>query len=129
MNCVCPGGKLTFTCTINEGGTTLWTGTAFTGCSLNEILLRHSQFSEPGGAFGRCNNGAITGRSIGVIDECYSSMLNVTVSSDFNGETIRCNHDGNGVTRTIGVSTLNVVTGELACLLATLYLQVHKTRS
>jgi hypothetical protein len=110
VNCSCPGEKLTFICIINEGGTTLWTGTAFS-CNSNEILLRHSQFSVPGGTSGSCNNGAISGRSIGVTDRCYSSQLNVTVSSGLNGRTILCNHDGTGI-RNIGASTLSVVTGK-----------------
>ena len=113
---------LTFICNINEGGITLWTGSAFS-CNSNDILLRHSQFSLPGGASGSCNNGSITGQSIGVTDGCYSSELDVTVSPDLNGRTILCNHDGT-TQRTIGASTLNVVTGKfsvLVCILATIY--------
>ena len=119
VNCTCPGEVLTFTCIINEGGTTLWTGTAFS-CNLNEILLRHSQFSVPGGTSGSCNNGAITGRSIGVTNGCYSSELNVTVSPNLNGRTILCNHDGT-TQRNIGSSTLNIVTGKFLLSLATLW--------
>ena len=110
VSCACPGEVLTFVCIINEGGTTLWTGTAFS-CNSNEILLRHSQFSESGGTSGSCNNGAISGQSIGVTDGCYSSELDVTVSPNLNGRTILCNHDGT-TQRNIGSSTLNIVTGK-----------------
>ena len=122
VSCACPGEVLTFICIINEAGITLWTGSAFSCNSNDIILLHHSQFSEPGGTSGSCNNGSISGRSIGVTNGCYSSELDVTVSPDFNGRTILCNHDG--ITqRTIGASTLNVVTGKfsvLVCILATL---------
>ena len=109
VNCACPGEVLTFICNINGRGSTLWTGTAFS-CNMNEILLRHSQFSQPEGISMSCNNGAITGRSIGVTDGCYSSELDVTVSPNLNGRTILCNHDGT-TQRNIGAATLNVVTG------------------
>ena len=111
VNCVCPGELMVFTCNIIGGGNTLWDGSAFS-CASNEIFLRHSQFSLPAGISGSCNNGAIMGRSIGVTDGCYSSELNVTVSSDLSGRTIQCNHDGSDGLRTIGVTTLNVVTGK-----------------
>ena len=119
VNCTCPGEVLTFICSINGGGNTLWTGTAFS-CNSNEILLRHTQFSLQGGTSGSCNNGAISGWSIGVTDRCYSSELNVTVSPDLNGRTILCNHDGTSQ-RSIGASTLNVVTGKFSFLVCIVF--------
>ena len=111
VNCACPSELLTFTCNIIGGGNTLWNGTTF-HCASNEIILRHSQFSLPAGTSGSCNSGAITGRSVGVTNGCYSSELNVTVSPDFSGRTIQCIHDGSTGLRIINITTLNVVTGK-----------------
>ena len=87
VSCACPGEVLRFICVVTEGGTTLWTGNAFS-CNSNDILLHHSQFSLPGGVSGSCNNDAISAWSIEVTDECYSSEKNVTFSPDLNSRTI-----------------------------------------
>ena len=110
--CACVDSLLTFTCTAVGGGSTLWDGTAF-DCigNGNSILLRHDRFSS-GGVDGQCNNGAITGQSIGVENECYTSQLNVTVDPTLNMRTIRCTHTS--LTRTtIGETTLTVIEGWL----------------
>ena len=93
------------------GGSTLWTGTAF-NCTNNHINLRHSLFnSSDRTATGGCNNEAIVGRSVGVMDDCYTSQLNVRVSAGLNNKTIRCDHRPGTETNTIGQSTLTVITG------------------
>ena len=89
---------------------TEWTGTAF-NCPPdgNEILLRHSQFSEPGGTVKECNNGDITARSMPVVeDNCYTSELSVRASSALNGRTICC--DGMQI---IGNATMTIISGML----------------
>ena len=111
VNCACPNEILTFTCNVIGGGITLWSGTAFS-CTQNEIFLRHSQFSEPNGTSRSCNDGTITGRSIGVTNGCYSSELNVNISATFTNKTVQCIHDASTGPRTIGVSTLIVATGK-----------------
>ena len=52
--------------------------------------------------------------SIGVTNECYTSQLNVTISTNLNNKTVRCSHDSNIGSRfdIIGMSTLTVVTGK-----------------
>ena len=94
------------------GGSTLWEGTAF-DCFETEdsILLRHSLFGS-GGITGQCNNGAITGQSIGVENECYTSQLNVTVDPTLNKRTVRCTHTSL-IRTTIGETTLTVIEGRL----------------
>ena len=107
----CPGDTLTYTCTIAGPGNTIWSGTAF-DCSSksDEIILRHSQFGI--GTFGNCNDGAITAQSLGVVDSsCYSSQLNVTVSSDMNNQNIQCAYSSDRIT-TIEVATLSLATGK-----------------
>ena len=109
--CACPGGMLTFNCTAVGLGSTLWIGTAFDCTDRgNEILLRHRRFTT-GGVNGTCNNGAIVGRSLEVVDNCYTSQLNVTVSSNLNNKTIVCVYNGNAGSITIGSPTLTVVEG------------------
>ena len=107
----CPGDVLTYTCTINGSGNTIWSGTAF-NCEtkMNEIILRHSQFNESGSS-GNCNDGAIMAQSLRVINNtCYSSQLNVTVDLDMNNKTIQCSHSFETIT--IREATISVVTGK-----------------
>ena len=90
---------------------TLWSGTAF-NCPLDnsEITLRHSQFASNQG-IGICNNGDIEGRSIGVVNDCYTSQLNMTVRESFNNKTVQCASVSLVETRTIGESLLSVASG------------------
>lgn len=97
-----------FTCTIVGDGITQWDGTAF-DCtnSNNEILLSHNNF--PNGANGLCNDGQITGRSLSVENNCYTSQLSVNTSAAFNNKTIRCIHNNQMM---IGTIVLIVISGE-----------------
>jgi hypothetical protein len=91
--CVRPGDTLTYECTVMGGVATVWTGSGF-HCtySNNDITLLHSRFSNIG-SVGNCNNGAIVARILYVEGNNYTSQLNVTVTLDTAGKTIRCFHD------------------------------------
>ena len=93
--CVCPGDKLIYRCTVqgNINGATIWTGTAFSGCQQNEILLQHSLFTSTGGSTGTCNNRDIVGQSLGVQGNNYTSQLNITITQDTAGKIIACAYD------------------------------------
>ena len=94
--CVCPGDKLTYRCTVQGSdttGATVWSGTAFSGCLQNEILLQHSDFTPTGGPTGRCNNGGIVGQSLGAQGNNFTSQLNVTITPETAGKTIMCSYD------------------------------------
>ena len=112
VQCTCPGDILNFTCTVIGIGNTLWRGSTF-NCpdTTNEIILRHSQFSGSEGTSGNCNNRAIVAQSVDVVDSCFISQLNVTVSESFNNRNVQCDHNSNTGTRRIGTSTLNVISG------------------
>ena len=91
------------------GGTaTRWRGTAF-DCPLG-ITLRHSQFAANQES-GICNNGDIVGRSIGVVNDCYTSQLNMTVRESFNNKTVQCAFTSSEGTRAIAESLLRVASG------------------
>ena len=112
--CVCPGYNATYECSIPGVGRTIWTGTGFNNCPSNRIILRHNQFSSPGGAIGTCNSGAIVGHSIGVQDtDCFISQLDVFVTSNIVGTTIFCSHDNGSAEAEVGRSTLTTTTGVL----------------
>ena len=93
------------------GIATLWKGTVF-DCPLDdsEITLRHSQF-ESNQEIGTCNNGDIVGHGIGIINDCYTSQLNVTVRENFNNQTVQCAFTSSEGIRTIGESVLSVASG------------------
>ena len=111
--CACVGRVLTYACTTVGRGSTLWTGTAF-DCTNNMINLRHSLFNDSNrGATGDCSNGALVGRSIGVMDNCYSSQLIVRIMADMDNKTIRCDHRPGTEIFPIGQSTVSVITGKV----------------
>ena len=114
--CICPQAvnntqNFTYECTTIGSISTTWTGAAF-NCpgSGNEIVLRHSQFI--GGTSALCNDGNITGISVGVENnQCYTSQLNVTYSPALLGATIMCVHNTGTSNMVIGESTIGVRTG------------------
>ena len=110
-----------YTCTTVGAGATVWSGSAFQCPSNNRITLFHSEFISQGGASGICNNGAITGHSLRVVNINFVSQLSVTVHSSFDGQSIQCGHD-NGVTITvIGIRTISLATGTLIGLQLIIY--------
>ena len=117
LSCVCPGDVLTYTCTIIGGGNTEWGGSAF-DCpdSSDQIILRHSQYTTEGGTFGNCNNNNIQARSVGVVDNSYTSQLNVTLNGNFpNNATVTCTHISNDQGETpVGSSHFTLVSGKYA---------------
>ena len=108
----CPGNVLTYECDITGPGNTIWNGTAFYCPSKsNEIILRHSQFSTESGTSGSCNDRtSIEVRSVGVTNSCFSSQLNITVTSDLKNRTIRCSHSSARIVA-IGEVQVPVATG------------------
>ena len=109
--CACIGEKLTYYCNVVGGGTSVWSGTAF-DCPMDGslIILRHSQFaSDSNQAFGTCNNGDIVGHGIRVVDNCYTSQLNVTVRESYNNKTVQCVLNSNEGMRTVGQSLLSIM--------------------
>ena len=103
-----PGRSLTLECTVSggEGDTTIWEGTAFSGC---EILLIHNRFGRPAGTSRTCSNGAITGQSVRVeSNSTYISQLEVIITPGMIGKNIVCNHDNGTVYTIIGHHQLNM---------------------
>ena len=89
-SCACPGERLIYSCTVvtNESGrATVWNGSVF-DCAGSEITLLHKKFSN--GTIRECNGGAILGRSVSVVGNCFTSQLNVTVSTGLNNRTVMC---------------------------------------
>ena len=110
--CACVGDRLIYNCSIMEGITTIWKGTTF-DCPMDgsEITLRHSQFAA-NQEIGICNNGNIVARGIGVINDCYTSQLNMTISENFNNKTVQCAFTSSeGTRKIIGESFLSVASG------------------
>ena len=109
--CTCVGDRLIYNCCAMEGIATLWRGAAF-DCPMDdsEITLHHGQFAS-NQEIGICNNGDIVARGIRVINDCYTSQLNMTVRESFNNKTVQCAFTSSEGTRTIGESVLSVASG------------------
>ena len=107
--CTCPGQQLSYECTTVGPVATVWLGSAFQ-CENNNILLRHSQFTSLQGVSGTCNNGAIAGHSRRVEENCFTSQLNITVSSNMNGQTVQCAHNDGQTLSIIGTNEIAITT-------------------
>ena len=109
LQCACLNDQLHFNCTVvieDRIGTTVWSGTALTGCDGNRIQLRHSNEN----AVGQCNNGALSA-SLGIVGNCATSELNVIIDSTLNNKTVQCVLNSNSGNPTIGVATIMLMTG------------------
>ena len=116
-HCICPGDILTYECTVigSQLGTTVWRGTAF-DCTGGEISLLHSAYAETSviRAYGECNNGLITAKSLSVADSiCYTSQLNITISDKVIGKSIECYYDDSNTTTLQLVGAINIITGKI----------------
>ena len=99
---------MSYTCTVVGGLLTVWSGSAFSCVgSGNEISLRHNDFQT---AKGICNNGAIVAYSIENVGSCYTSGLDVRLSTELQGQTITCNIDDGSNPTEIGSAMLMVST-------------------
>ena len=110
--CICPGSNLTFECTIEGGGITVWSGNFFTDCSASpgnkEISFRHDRF-DVADYYGTCNDGAVTARPHNYLENSiFTSQLhiNMTVVSLSNGSTVTCAHDKDGEVTVVGTWTM-----------------------
>ena len=106
--CVCPGDTLVFECSVMGGAATIWKGTIF-NCVSNEILLRHTRFTD--GISGECNDGAILAQSIGGTGNYYTSQLNVTVTFEMNNQIVEC-YGYSNMSTSIGNRTVAVAAGK-----------------
>ena len=106
--CICPGW-VTYQCTVMSGfgGATTFRG-SFVGCTgsghkPNEITLFHAKFNQPEGVNGSCNNDTIIGHSFSAENNMsYSSMLNITVTSELMGSTVECINNNGTCTHEVG---------------------------
>ena len=107
-----------YECSTSGPGTTLWEGSVFrTAADCDSIFLRHSQFNTTSqGARESCNNGGIVGKSLNVVDQCYTSQLNVTIDSSLDGATVSCIHVSNGERHEIGNNTITITMGKTITL-------------
>ena len=111
-DCTCLGHTQTFECVVFGPGITLWQGTAFR-CPTSVIRLRHSRYNDSG-AIGGCNDGAIVASSVGVLENLYTSKLNVTVGQEMINGTIECVHQDIYSNNTmVDTRTLRITKGKL----------------
>jgi hypothetical protein len=98
---------LSYTCTVEGGNITIWSGSAF-DCAENEIILCHNEFDN--GTSGECNDGGIIGQSVNIFGaHYYISQLNILVSNELNNKTVNCSSDSEIYNNSIiGESWINV---------------------
>ena len=77
-------------------------------------MLRHTQFSEPGGTSVDCSGGAISGQSVSgdASTLCYTSRLDATVNSGFSSRiTVKCSHNSKTGPIAINESSVSLLSG------------------
>ena len=92
--CVEDGTSVNYTCTVVDTGTilsfTVWEGSGFVCPPTNGIILEHFIYSTTGESES-CTGGAFFAESVGVVENEYTSRLDVMASRSPNGTTIECN--------------------------------------
>ena len=88
---------------------TVWRGTAFSGCDINEITMLHLRFSSyKDGITGTCSNGYVTVQSVRIeAGNLYISQLKVAVDVEMGGKSIVCAHDNGTSSYIIGTYVIN----------------------
>ena len=110
---VCPGGELTYNCTIFQTAGTLvsvWSGFCADSSDINIVHGIPAQES------GMC--GPFSVQTTGSDGDCHTSTLTVNASAELNGTVIQCS----GVSGEVGRATL-LVAGK--CMLSCLYIHPH----
>ena len=93
-SCICPGYEAVFECTVDDGVTTAWRGSALENCSDGTVILRHSKFDEGHTINETCGtSGPVVGRAISAENGSYTSQLSILVNQELNGSTIECATD------------------------------------
>ena len=98
---------MNYTCTVVDPNApilslTIWRGTALDCPPSNTISLSHSLYNTTGTSVS-CAGGAITAESVGVVNNCFTSRVMVTVSPALNGTTVECTLSG---VRVVGSRTI-----------------------
>ena len=110
-SCVCSGARLSLECTVSGGIGTVFHGDIFDCSSTSdEIVLLHSRLSLEGNKSRSCNNGAIRGQSVGIVNSSvYISRLHIIVSNKVINGRIYCYRDNGFTTTLIGNLTLPIL--------------------
>ena len=95
-----------FECTISgEVGATVWSGNAI-DCQVI-TLLHLRRFLETRG----CSNGATSARGVKIEENCYTSILNLTVYPDTVGKSVECIYNNGTDISLIGNSSVTLTSG------------------
>ena len=93
-SCICPGHEAVFECTVDDGVTTVWRGSALENCSDGSIILRHSKFDEGHTINETCGtSGPVVGHAISAENGSYVSQLTISVTQQIIGSLIECTAD------------------------------------
>ena len=109
--CTCLGDVITYQCTIQGSGATIWKGSAFE-CLTQNIQLRHSRFNASSDTriTGEC--GSLLAYEVASENNTFTSQLNVTITEEVVGQTVQCVYDDGGTEVIIGSDNLTLTSGE-----------------
>ena len=71
----------------------MWRGDTIRCNGTDEIVFRHAQFLRNGNRTKVCNAGAVSGQSLNVVEDKYTSRLNIALTSELIGKNVICSHD------------------------------------
>ena len=110
-SCACPGDIVIYECTVfgDPGGITIWMGDFFHCSSGNQAIeFVHNHFQGEATKYRTCNNGSIAGRIVRAENNSFTSQLNIILTPDIAGRSIKCAYDNGTIHR---VGSLNLTTG------------------
>lgn len=111
--CVCPGDRILYECSIFGVGSTVWNGTLFyCPAQNNEICLLHSSFDEMT-MYCNTTNRSVAVHAIKSENLCFTSQLTFSADAGVNQSTVTCVHDNEVDLRIIGSHTVIVTTGKM----------------
>ena len=115
--CICPGHEAVFECTVDDGVTTVWQGSALENCSDGTVILRHSKFDEGHTINETCGtSGRVVGHAISAENGSYTSQLIISITPQIIGSLIECatederlNHSGIQIMLSTGMEVLILI--------------------
>ena len=111
--CVCPGDRILYECSLSGGGSTVWKGTLFhCPTKFNELFFLHSRFDN---VTEYCNSTSrsIAAHAIQIENHCFTSQLTFSADPGMTGSTVMCVHDKGDNSTIIGSHNVTITTGKL----------------
>lgn len=106
---------ITLECTVNGGprDASVWKGTVFSDCNINEITLLHNRFRKMTSKSTHCSTSHIIARSVRIESSSYISQLEVVIKPGQDNmplKNVTCAHDDGISLTTVDIDSMTINT-------------------